>query len=82
MARQSGVLIGNTGYGYGDTDVVAGSVALVANLADQLTATDSQTTAYGQTITSGQPIGFALAAASTKSLVSCGLVPCSLRSPV
>ena len=37
MARQQGVLVGNTGFGFGDTETIAGSEALVGMFADQAT---------------------------------------------
>ena len=64
MARKRGVLIGSTGFGFGDTEAVSCTEALAAGFADQATTWDAQGT------TSGQPIGLALAAAKRQYLGS------------
>ena len=56
VAQRRGVLIASTGYGYGDTEAIAGTEALIGDFADQATTAEA---------ISGpaQPIGLALAAA-------------------
>ena len=58
------MLIGSTGYGFGDTEGVSCTEALAANFADQATTWEVQGA------TSGQPIGLALAAAKREYLGS------------
>ena len=62
MARRQGVLVGSTGYGYGDTEAVAGTEALIGTFADQMTTTVDANAAKGQ------PIGLALAEAKRQYL--------------
>ena len=64
MARRQGVLVGSTGYGYGDTEAVAGTEALIGAFADQMT------TAFDADAAKGQPIGLALAEAKRQYLGS------------
>ena len=71
MARQQGVLVGSTGFGFGDTETIAGTEALVGIFADQASTADQATTADDPaTAGTGQPIGLALAAAKRQYLGS------------
>jgi len=66
MAGQGGVLVGSTGYGYGDTVSIAGTEELIGRFADQITQADGSA--------GGQPIGLALAAAKRAYLGSLSAV--------
>ena len=70
VAQQQGVLIGSTGFGFGDTETIAGTEALIGTFADQATTADAVSSALG----SGQPIGLALAAAKRQYLGSLSAV--------
>ena len=61
VAKTGGVLVGSTGYGFGDTVTVTGTEALIGLFADQITATSSG---------DRQSIGLALAAAKQQYLGS------------
>ena len=74
IARQQGVLVGNTGYGFGDTEGIGGTEALLGDFVGQATTADDATQAEDLSTAdreeSGQPIGLALAAAKAEYLGS------------
>ena len=67
VARKQGVLVASTGFGFGDTEAIAGTEALIGTFADQATTADEASGAVPET---GQPIGLALAAAKRQYLGS------------
>ena len=70
MARQQGVLVANTGYGFGDYETIAGSETMMVNLADQATTADGATVQEDDATPAreetGQPLGVALAKAKAQ----------------
>ena len=77
LAIRQGVLVGSTGYGYGDSEGIAGTEALIGTFADQARTSDAQSPAVPSTSATtpgrpetGQPIGLALAAAKRQYLGS------------
>jgi alpha-tubulin suppressor-like RCC1 family protein len=77
MAIRQGVLVGSTGYGYGDSEGIAGTEALIGTFADQARTSDADSPAVPSTSATapgrpetGQPIGLALAAAKRQYLGS------------
>ena len=64
MARKQGVLIGSTGYGFGDTEAISCTEALAGNFADEATSWEAPGASQGQAI------GSALAAAKRQYLGS------------
>ena len=71
MGQQGGVLVGSTGYGFGDTVTVTGTEALMGTFADQATtADDASHPSTNDTPVTGQPVGLALAAAKRAYLGS------------
>jgi len=64
IARQQGVLLASTGFGFGDTEGIAGTEALMGAFADQATTADAAVAA------GAQPIGLALAEAKREYLGS------------
>ena len=73
--------MGSTGYGFGDSEGIAGTEALIGTFADQATTADADSPAVPGTAVStpgrpetGQPIGLALAAAKRQYLGSLSAV--------
>ena len=70
IARQKGVLVASTGFGFGDTETVAGTEALIGIFADEATTAGADTVLDDNNVGPAQSIGLALAAAKRDYLGS------------
>ena len=70
IALQKGVLVASTGFGFGDTETVAGTEALIGTFADEATTAGADTVLDGNNVGPAQSIGLALAAAKRDYLGS------------